>query len=63
MSIITINGKINVTNIIKASEISHVKEQLNNRGNKSKALWELFGKVLNNKGKSNTKVSKLTIKG
>ena len=40
-----------VVNIIKAAEISHVKEQLNDRFKKSKALWELFGKILNNKQK------------
>ena len=52
-----------VVNIIKAAEISHVKEQLNDRFKKSKALWELFGKILNNKQKNNTKVSKLIING
>ena len=57
------NKRNNVTNIIQAAEISHVKEQLNNRGNKSKSLWKLFGKILNNKQKGNTKVSKLNING
>ena len=57
------NKRNMVTNIIKAAEISHVKEQLNDRSKKSKALWELFGKILNNKQKNNTKVSKLIING
>ena len=50
-----------VTNTIRAAEISYVKEQLNNRKNKSKALWELFGNILNSKQKCNTNVSKLII--